>query len=147
MYRNKFYKHRDPINWDMYKRQRNLVTSIRRTPIRNFFKSRTENNTNSHDFWKVVKPFLTDKSSHSNDDIILREESEILAEPVSVCNTFNNFFTNVADSIGFPDCIPHQMNNDDLFSYIKKIITPTIVSHFWHILCVEIVPRGNILLQ
>ena len=84
MLRNKYNKNKSSQNWSAYKLQRNLVTSLRRQSIRNYFQERTANINNN--FWKTMKPFLSEKSGKGSDDIILREGDEIVTDPVDVCN-------------------------------------------------------------
>ena len=113
MLRNKFYKSKTSANWENYKAQRNIVTSIRRQSIRVYFRQRTQN-INDKDFWKVLKPFFSEKSKQGNENIILRESNALITDPSDVCNTFNTFYTTAAENIGFPDSIPSNLKPDDL---------------------------------
>jgi hypothetical protein len=79
---------------------------------------KTENIRNPKDFWKVVKPFITDKNCLSNETIILREGNELLTDPESVCNAFNFHFTNSAKDIGFKDIIPHGISDSLLTDHL-----------------------------
>ena len=119
MLRNKYYKERSNRNWELYKTQRNCVTKLRRQSIRNYFNSKTEGASSSKDFWKIIKPFITDKSSVSNDHIILRENDVLITDTVEICDVFNDYFTHVADSIGFADKIPDEYMDGELMNYIK----------------------------
>jgi hypothetical protein len=116
MLRNKYFKQRTSCNWQKYKEQRNLVTSIRRQSIRVYFQKHTS--TINNDFWKTMKPFLSDKGKTGNDDIILREGEKLLTDQVDVCNTFNEFYTTIVSSIGFDDVIPKSLSSHSLISYI-----------------------------
>jgi hypothetical protein len=116
MLRNKYYKQRTAYNWEKYKAQRNLVTSIRRRSIREYFQRNTT--TIDNNFWKTMKPFLSNKRAVGNDDIILREGEELLTNKVEVCNTFNDFYTTIVSSIGFDDTIPRYVPPQNLLSYI-----------------------------
>ena len=118
MLRNKFYKNKSDINWEMYKTQRNTVTNIRRNSIRHYFVTKTEGLRNPGDFWKVMKPFITDKNSISDDHIILRENDVLVTDTLEVCNVFNNYFVNVAETIGFEDKIPLHKSSHEIFNYI-----------------------------
>ena len=118
MLRNKFYKYRDAQHWEKYRAQRNLVTSIRRQSIRIYFEKHTED-VNNADFWKIMKPFLSEKSSKGSDDIILRESGTLLTDPYKVCDTFNDFYTTAAEKIGFHDTIPNCLSSSDILSYVR----------------------------
>ena len=116
MLRNKYFKDKSSYNWEQYKAQRNLVTSIRRNSIRDYFRKRTD--TINNDFWKTMKPFLSDKGKTGNDEIILRERDELLTDQVDVCNTFNEYYTTVVSNIGFDDVIPKSLTSHNLISHI-----------------------------
>jgi hypothetical protein len=99
--RNTYYKNRSKNNWDNYKKQRNLVTSIRRKSIKTYFKNKCSNTSNSKDFWKAIKPFLNDKNCKGESNtIILNENGQVICDPRKVCSIFNDFFTDIANSIG-----------------------------------------------
>ena len=54
---NKFHKHKTPKNWDNFRRQRNLVTKLKRKSTNQYFieiclGSKTK------DFWSTVKPIF-----------------------------------------------------------------------------------------
>jgi hypothetical protein len=117
MFRNRFVKNKSSLNWELFRKQRNLVTSIRRQSIRNYFQKQT---TTQNNFWKIIKPFMTDKSAKSNDDIILREGDNILTDSQEICNVFNEFYTSAADSIGFSDEIPHFLDSYDMMAHIIR---------------------------
>ena len=89
---NKYQKCKSKANWENYRKQRNLVTKIKKKSIRNYF-------------WPTIKPFLTNKGLHFNKDIILCEENKIINNQNEVAETFNNFFINVAKDIGSQDII------------------------------------------
>ena len=129
MLRTKYMKCKTSFNWEAYRKQRNLVTAIRRQSIRNYFQKQTSV-VNGKTFWKTIKPFLTEKSSSGNDEIILREDSRILTDPQDICSVFNNFYTSAADSIGFNDEIPWFADSNDLLTYIvnKYSAHPSILA-------------------
>ena len=99
--RNKYYVCRNKENWDKYRKQRNLVTSIRRKSIGNYFQNKCSNITSSKDFWCAIKPFLTDKNCKAiSNSIILKENENIVCDSQKVCGIFNDFFASIADNIG-----------------------------------------------
>ena len=55
---------------------------------------------NQKEFWHTIKPFITNKGSHFDNDIILCDDDNIIYEQAAVAETFNNFFVNVAKDIG-----------------------------------------------
>ena len=130
MIRNKYYKERSDKNWELYKTQRNYVTKLRRQSIRNYFTTKTEGVRSSKDFWKIIKPFITDKNSVSDDHVILRENDVLITDPVEVCDVFNHYFTHVADTICFNDKIPSNVMNDELINLItlKHSNHPSVIA-------------------
>ena len=43
MYHNKFLQNKSDANWEVYRKQRNLVTKIKRNSIKTYFYERTQN--------------------------------------------------------------------------------------------------------
>ena len=71
---NKFRKTKSDIDWNAYKKQRNKCVSIRRKNIREHFTKLCNNGGIANkNFLDTVKPFLTDKGTHHNQALILRE--------------------------------------------------------------------------
>ena len=48
---------------------------------------------------------MSDKHLRNGHNIILQEDGEIIVDEVKVCNTFNNYFSTIASTIGFDDVI------------------------------------------
>lgn len=121
MLRNRYYKHRSGENWNRYRKQRNLVTKLRRKSIRTYFQLKCEGTNNKNTFWQTIKPFISNKHKGSGDNIILREGSDIITNQSDVCNVFNDYFANVASGIGFDDQIPSNIPKNMLMETIRKI--------------------------
>ena len=64
---------------------------------------------------------MTDKKSKSS-NIILREDDRVLTKAEDVCEIFNDYFVNIASSIGFDDEIETVES-----SVLKHSQHPTIV--------------------
>ena len=140
--RNNFYKCRSDKNWILYKRQRNLVTKLRKKSVRLYFKNKC-NTDNKCEFWSVIKPFYSSKCKSAAENIILREDDCIISNPSDVCESFNEFFTSAANNIGFPDEVVYDssgnVNMCDIFrkhenhksiSYIQRFCKPNGVFEF-----------------
>jgi hypothetical protein len=100
MYHNKFLKHKTDKNWETYRKQRNLVTKLKKTSIKTYFFERTAGGQKSFTFYPTIKPFLSNKGMKSNNSIILCENDKIVNDPKEVIEIFNNFFVNVTKDIG-----------------------------------------------
>jgi len=101
MLRNKFEKSKSDYNWEMFRKQRNLVTKLKRKSIQMYFLERCAGGQKSKDFWPTKKPFLSIKKHISGQQkIILKCDNVIVNNTKKVCETFNDFFVNVAEDIG-----------------------------------------------
>ena len=63
-----------------------------------------QNGKNSGSFWDTIKPLMSDKN-HQGSSIILMENSTVVTNKTKVCNIFNEYFVNIADSLGEPEKI------------------------------------------
>ena len=93
---NKYKRNKTPKTWEKFRRQRNLVTSLRRRSLNKYFIDRCTGGCKSETFWSTVKPFLTNKGNKITKDTILDENESIKTDQKEICNIFNNFFVNVA---------------------------------------------------
>ena len=50
---------------------------------------------NSKQFWKIVKPFISNKGNTDHNDIILIEEGKQIRDIKEVAEKLNNFFTDI----------------------------------------------------
>ena len=82
-----------------------------------YFSERCDGGAKNQKFWKTIKPFLTSKQPSSN-NIILKEDDEIITDEREICDIFNNFFSHVAMDIGFKDDIPDDFQTADGFARI-----------------------------
>jgi len=92
MYHNKFLKNKSDANWEVYRKQRNLVTKIKKNSIKTYFYERTAGGPKSSTFYSTIKPFLSNKGIKSNNNIILHENEKIVNDPKEVSEIFNIFF-------------------------------------------------------
>jgi hypothetical protein len=100
--RNKYWKCKTEVNWEEYRKMRNLATKIRRQSEINFFKERSSVK-DSKEFWKCFKPFISSKSKDHAQTITLKEEGIIITEPLEICEVFNDYYKTMVDDIGKPD--------------------------------------------
>ena len=70
---------------------------------------------NGTEFWNTIRPFLTNKGTYGQNEIVLREQNEIITEAAKVCNIFNEHFVNIAADIG-----PDQNNAD--YTYHPSVV-------------------------
>ena len=79
--KSKYNKHPTPENRLKYTKQRNLCVLLRNKAIRYEFQKETgKGNLTNKDFYKLIKPYLTNKGPLVNNDIILVENDKIISE-------------------------------------------------------------------
>ena len=108
--RNRFFKHRSQHNLAVYRKNRNLVTLIKREETKNYFKEKCQGGTTNKDFWKVVKPIFSQTKTKS-DSIPLREGNEIITANKHVCQIFNEFFVQIGSNIGVTEDNSKQIDD------------------------------------
>ena len=60
---------------------------------------------NGGDFWKTVKPLISNRGIDKDDNIFLSNDGEIVNNTNDICRICNNYFTHIANSIGVDDTI------------------------------------------
>ena len=80
--KNKYRSNLIEENKAIYKKQRNkYVSSLRRKAIKVYFNNVTKTGVQTNkDFWELVKPFLTNKGSLENAEIMLTDKDKIVDE-------------------------------------------------------------------
>ena len=120
--RNKFLKNPTPTNKTAYKTQRNKCVKILRNEKRSYYENLNPNIlSDNKKFWKMVKPFFSEKSSIKQ-KVILIENNEILNNDQKVAETLNIFFTDVVKRLGTENefCpLPIEDDSTDISTIIK----------------------------
>ena len=70
------------------KNQRNECVSVLRKAIKVYFNVRKTCIQTNEDYWKLIKPFLTNKGFLKNAEIMLAEEDKIVTEEKKNYKTF-----------------------------------------------------------
>ena len=75
----------------MFKTQTDKCVSLRRKRIKTFFQNVTQKclDTNKS-FSKFVRPFLTRKNCHTQNDIMLTDNGKVFVEEHDLVETFND---------------------------------------------------------
>ena len=88
--RNKFLKYKTIEYQEEYNKQRNYCVSLLRKTKRSYYENLNERNvTDTKNFWKTVKPYLSNKNI-SNSKITLVENDTILTEDKKVAKEHMN---------------------------------------------------------
>ena len=77
-------KYKSDKNWEIYRKQRNLVTKIKRDSIKTYFYERTAGGPKATSFYPTIKPFLSGKTKNSNNNIVLCENDSIVNDQQEV---------------------------------------------------------------
>ena len=120
MLRRKYDKFPNNDNWKTYKKQRNYVTKLRNKSIKQYFIANCDPKKSPGMFWKVIKPFISNKVSSQNVCISLHENDTIVHDNLEVCNIFNNHFLSSANLIGSKDPIKDSEWVDDITAGLEK---------------------------
>ena len=98
---SQYTKTRNTKTWEKFRKQRNMVTKLKKNSMKTYFLERCTGGTKNVNFWKTVKPFFSKKKCNSGDqNIILCEDNKIINVTCEVSEKFNTFFSTVADKIG-----------------------------------------------
>jgi len=110
MARNKYYKYRTGAYHVKYKQKRNTVNAIKRKNMASYIKDKCHLGCKSKDFWPTMKPFFS-KTSLLDNDIILRESGKLITDEKEICETFNDFFTQIGNNIGTQENTNQPIHN------------------------------------
>ena len=94
--RNNFNKNKSDKNWGLFARQRNLCNKIKRKAKKSYF-HKLSNNPEPKEFWSTVKPFISDKGFHTNEDYMLEVNDTIIKDDKEIANIFNDLFVNIIE--------------------------------------------------
>ena len=83
-----------------YKQYRNRIVSLLRTSKKLYYRQYFNNNLNNlSNIWKGIREIISLKPSSSNTIISLQINDSICSNPLTVAETFNDYFTSVADKV------------------------------------------------
>ena len=120
MLRNIKNKHPCPENFERYRILRNKCVKAKLKSQRQYFAERCDGGPKNQHFWSTIKPFVNSKYNNK-ENVVLRENDDIVNDAESVAKIFNEYFTQIASDIGFNYTIPDDYDNDDvLISLIAK---------------------------
>ena len=101
--KNKANKTRFPVDIKMYKKPRNYIVGLNKEAKFKYFNN-LDCKKDTKPFWDKCKPYLSNKHSRGDTNIMLKENGEILLKNYVIANTFSNFFDSVVKSINLFKC-------------------------------------------
>ena len=119
----KFYKTKTENDKKLYKKQKNFVSALYKKERKKYFKNLDlKKVAESKNFWKSIKPYLSDKGL-KNQNVVLVNEDNILSEDKEIATTLNNFFKNAVKSLNITensDLLTAENVSDPVEKCIKK---------------------------
>ena len=127
MMRRKYYKQRNNENWERHRQQRNHVVKFRKRSLNQYTREKCVGQSGTKEFWKVVKPLMSDKTRNNDCTVILIDEDEIINDQVYVCNVFNEYFIiNMTKDTGNDDTV---QENDSVQSIVNMYANHESIKH------------------
>ena len=100
----KFCKAKNPIRKEelntQFKRLKNEISFLTRTGKKNYYQRYfTVHKDNMKKVWKGIKEIVNIKSKNYDYPTCLQDKASTVTNPVAIANSFNDYFTSVADKI------------------------------------------------
>ena len=126
--RNKYLKDKTEENRLLYTQQRKkCVSLLKKAKINYYGNLNVKDITDNKNFWKTVKPFLSNKSKTSG-KIHLYENGKLLNSESETAKVLNNFFSNIVKNLK----IPEYENIDRNFEIVEDPVLRAILKYKNH---------------
>ena len=101
---NKYSKTKDELMkqqvFDEYKSLRNIVNELLRKSKKSYYESFfVEHNNNIKKVWQGIKELVNIKTKNFNIPTCIELNNDSTTDPIIICNSFNDYFVNIADNI------------------------------------------------
>ena len=106
-------------------KQRNKCVNLRKKAVKKYFKKVTESGiVENKQFWKTIKPFITNKGGMNSDDImILNSDNRLITDEKKLATMLNNHYINIVEkSIGLKPTVIDFSKTEDRYGVIDNII-------------------------
>lgn len=113
---------KDRSKFEEYRKQRNLVTSLKRKSVCKYFAERCNSGEKSQDFYKTIKPLISSKSKSDSIQMIKSDSGKILTKPEEIAPEMNEFYVNIASSIGNDPNVPKRNDCDELQDFVTNCL-------------------------
>ena len=131
--RKKFLKYKTIEYQEEYNKQRNYCVSLLRKTKRSYYENLNERNvTDTKNFWKTVKPYISNKNI-SNSKITLVENDTILTKDKKVAKELNDLFSTIVMNLGISrpndfDPLSENIRDKTIQAIVKYRDHPSIVA-------------------
>ena len=117
---NNFEQDRTISSHVAYEKQRNICVKLLRKTKKDFFNNLdVKFVTDNKQFWKTVKPCLTDKTLKSK-RITLIENEKVVSDERGLVKIFNEYFSNIVSNLDIQRPPSITLHHDPVFNAIKK---------------------------
>ena len=116
------------LHHNNYKSHRNLLSTLLKKAKEKYFTNFfNENIKDIKKTWKGIKTLISMKEENNDTPSLITKYEKYINDPVSIANTFNNFFTSVAETVHSKIKFSNKSFRDFLSSEINDsfIITST----------------------
>ena len=97
--KNIYNKTRANEDWDNYKKQRNFCVNLLQNTKKDYFqKLNLKDLTDNKKFWKIIKPFFSNKGLNSN-KLMLREKDVLITDEKALATLMNKYFVNITANL------------------------------------------------
>ena len=125
--RNKYNKWKSRENYIAYQNIKKTCKFLTNRAKQNHFDNVLKNNNimTNKDFWKLVRPALSEKNSDYESKIVLKENEEYISDEKQLVEIFNNHYINIVEnSTGRPPTsisAPEHLSDENIQQTINKI--------------------------
>ena len=96
----KYLKNKSKTNLSSYKKQRNFCSKLYKKERKKYYNNlNIKNITENKEFWRTIKPFLSEKTK-SSQKIFICKGDEIISDDRDIAENFSQFFQNAVNSLG-----------------------------------------------
>ena len=106
----KYFKNKSQNDYRAFKKQRNFCSKLYKKERKNYYNSLDiKNITDNKQFWKTIKPFLSEKIKATS-KIKLKDQDKIIFNDDKVAEEFSTFFENAVKSLNIK---PRNLSLED----------------------------------
>ena len=120
--KNLYLKNKTDLNWSNYKKQRNFCANLLPKTKRKYFsKLDIIKFSDSKKFWKIIKPFFSDKGLNCN-KIMLGENDQIISNETTIADTMNKHLVDITKKLKLkpPETETNELTSKTLLKYDLK---------------------------
>ena len=148
MWWNKYFRNKsDKHARKNYVQLRNKVVKLKKISIQTYFDRKCNAHSRCKDFYKTIRPFLSDKTQSSSSSNVILRGDVLITDPEQVAEVFNTYYASIAayestpdglDSLSFDSAVTKHQSHDSIYlirdkvsvtnEFFSHVITPTVLS-------------------